>query len=563
MTITTSTEPTNVHAEEHSVITPETQDESLHQTSSVSITDEPSSDAAEETTEPQPLPSAVEESEAFSENKRLPLPTPSAPSQKNQACTPSTSPPIQTDERWLIKKILWPPFPPSGSNPKSISIIMQNTNGPCSLLAVCNILLLQGSIVLPGPPDRTSISFQTLSSVLADYLVRHSSDPTNLSTALSVIPSSRTGLDLNPRFGSIDGFGPGSGELALFSSAGVPLVHGWVADPQDQDTWDALMKCGDYDKAVEAVVVGEELLEKPQQGKVDRETTAEEKQAIHDACAIRRFLDASSTQLSFFGLFQLVSGLAPDSLTAFFRNSHLSVLYRRPIISPAPPAPLHPPLPPPPEQIDPDYSHETMLEVHAISQSLAQAELESHSQHTSNEDESGVPKLFSLVTDMSFLNERHIVWESLEDVEGGMSEFYDWNLTRSRLKAPPSRPSGQHVASGHSTRRAVPQQQITEPNQLNSDLLCAQQLQEEEYRNQESRAGLQSGRFSNPSQSSQQTPGHIQQLPPQPAPHPQVISETTGTPALRSQQGLMRSGSTHSRRVSHGSGQKKKNCIIM
>ncbi|EGG12378.1 uncharacterized protein MELLADRAFT_115056 [Melampsora larici-populina 98AG31] len=251
MSIITSTEPTNLQAEDHSVITPATQDESPNQISAVSITNKSSSDAVERITEPQPLPSAVEESEPFSENERLPLPTPSTPSRNNQACAPSTSSPNQTDERWLIKKILWPPFPPSGSNPKSISIIMQNTNGPCSLLAVCNILLLQGSIVLPGPPDRTSISFQTLSSVLADYLVRHSADPTNLSVALSVIPSSRTGLNLNPRFGSIDGFGPGSGELALFSSAGVPLVHGWVADPQDQDTWDALMKCGDYDRALQ------------------------------------------------------------------------------------------------------------------------------------------------------------------------------------------------------------------------------------------------------------------------------------------------------------------------
>ncbi|KAH9823178.1 hypothetical protein DFH28DRAFT_881163 [Melampsora americana] len=237
--------------QDESDITQETQNKSTNQISSVGSTNEPNSDAVEQTTKPQHLPSAVKSEAPSSESQQLPIPTPSTPSQNDQACGPSISSPLQTDERWLIKKILWPPFPPSGSNPESRSIIMQNTNGPCSLLAICNILLLRGSIVLPGPSDRTSISFQTLSSVLADYLVRHSSDPTNLSTALSVIPSSRTGLDLNPRFGSIDGFGPGSGELALFSSAGVSLVHGWVADPQDQDTWDALMKCGDYDKALQ------------------------------------------------------------------------------------------------------------------------------------------------------------------------------------------------------------------------------------------------------------------------------------------------------------------------
>ena len=129
---------------------------------------------------------------------------------------------------------------------------MPNLNGPCSLLAISNILLLRGLIRLPGPLERYSISFKSLSSILADFLVGNSSHSTYLSTALSNIPSTRTGLNLNPRFGLIDGFGPGSGEHALFSSASVSLAHGWVADSQDTETWDVLVrKCGDYDKAVE------------------------------------------------------------------------------------------------------------------------------------------------------------------------------------------------------------------------------------------------------------------------------------------------------------------------
>lgn len=88
--------------------------------------------------------------------------------------------------------------------------------------------------------------------------------------------------------------------------------------------------------------------------------------------------------------------------------------------------------------MDADYPHETMLEVHDIAQSLAQVDLqELPPQH----DDDRVPKRFSLVIDISFLNEPHIVWDSLEDIEGGLSEFFDWDLTRSRLKQPRGRES--------------------------------------------------------------------------------------------------------------------------
>ncbi|KAG0148556.1 hypothetical protein CROQUDRAFT_714418 [Cronartium quercuum f. sp. fusiforme G11] len=467
----------------------------------------------------------------------------------------------KTDERWWIKQIFWPPFPPPGTQPRLVSIIMQNLNGPCSLLAICNILLLRGSINLPGPPNRNSISFQTLSSVLADYLVHHSPDPEHLNTALSVIPSTRTGLNLNPRFGSIDGFGPGSGELSLFTSAAVPLVHGWVADAQDTETWDILVgKCGDYDKAVERVVIGEELFDKPRGGKDDPELSLEEKESIREAFVIRRFLDETRTQLSYSGLFQLAS-LPRDSLAALFRNSHLSVLYRRPFIPPAPPPPLSAPLPPPPDQIDPEYSHETMLEVHAIAQSLAQVDLERQAQQQVHDDQDGVPKLFNLVTDMSFLNERHIVWESLEDVEGGLSDFYDWDLTRSRLRAPPSRPSGQTAIAHNPIAEPHPP---VDPNQLNSDLLCAQQLQEEEYRNQ---ATQRSHPQSEPSRIVQSTSGPHQTLQSHPVSEDYSRQQYNhpGTSTQSTSQVSSSIGSGQGRRVSSGGGshRKKKDCKIM
>lgn len=41
------------------------------------------------------------------------------------------------------------------------------------------------------------------------------------------------------------------------------------------------------------------------------------------------------------------------------------------------------------------------------------------------------PELFTLVTDATFAKEGRIVWESLEDVDGSASDFFDGGLARS------------------------------------------------------------------------------------------------------------------------------------
>lgn len=93
------------------------------------------------------------------------------------------------------------------------------------------------------------------------------------------------------------------------------------------------------------------------------------------AIAVRSFLDSTSSQLTYYGLFAIASSLQPGALVALFRNSHLSVLYK-----------------------------------------------------SSNPDDSA---LYTLVTDQVFLRESSIVWERLEDVDGGWSTFVDSDFVRS------------------------------------------------------------------------------------------------------------------------------------
>jgi len=66
------------------------------------------------------------------------------------------------------------------------------------------------------------------------------------------------GMDLNPVFTSTTAFRPsgsiwGGGELKLFEHVGIPLVHGWVVDPESSDA-DVLEHINDYDTAVDLIV---------------------------------------------------------------------------------------------------------------------------------------------------------------------------------------------------------------------------------------------------------------------------------------------------------------------
>ena len=116
-----------------------------------------------------------------------------------------------------------------------------------------------------------------------------------------------------------------------------------------------------------------------------------------EAISIRQFLNATQSQLTYHGLFHLASVLSPHTLSALFRGSHLSVLYKSA-----------------PTERDPN------------------------------------PILYTLVTDQSFLHEPSIVWEKFGDVDGQGAEFVDSNF----IKATPA--GGDYAGeTGESTLAAI------------------------------------------------------------------------------------------------------------
>ncbi|CAL5432932.1 unnamed protein product [Camellia sinensis] len=130
---------------------------------------------------------------------------------------------------------------------RTTPIVLQNDNGPCPLLAICNVLLLKNNLNLS--PDIAEISQEKLLSLVAERLIDSNSNnkdagyvenqQQNISDAIDLLPRLATGIDVNTKFRRIDDF-EFTPECAIFDLLDIPLYHGWIVDPQDYDTANAI-----------------------------------------------------------------------------------------------------------------------------------------------------------------------------------------------------------------------------------------------------------------------------------------------------------------------------------
>ncbi|PFH51113.1 hypothetical protein AMATHDRAFT_143462 [Amanita thiersii Skay4041] len=336
-------------------------------------------------------------------------------------------------EVWYLKDIIFG----VGENRRRCKIITQNFNGPCSFIAICNILILRGDLTIE-PPERQTVSYEFLSHLVAEYLLTSAPD-VDVDASLSVMPNTQKGMDLNPAFTSPTEFHPaGEGkELKLFEQANIRLVHGWLVDPHSPEA-EAVAEAQNYDNATILIAEADHLTDGrlvmnedtsyPQAGSSSGNPngharwTEGDRRKVGRAVSLRHFLDATWSQLTYHGLFTLATTLEPGSLVALFRSSHLSVLYK-----------------------------------------------------STDRDDSGGSALYSLVTDSSFLNESSVVWERLDDIDLGSSTFVDSEFIKSS-------PIGGDFA-GHTAEDALAAfGGIEDPNEIYDSLsqALAQQLQAEE-----------------------------------------------------------------------------------
>ncbi|CAE6414425.1 unnamed protein product [Rhizoctonia solani] len=383
--------------------------------------------------QPQPQPHSAQASNTVDTPAQDTPSQPVSPPQQEQRSQRQEAARQSEVDVWPLKELEWPP---DDETRPTIRIITQNENGPCGLIALCNILILRGDIVIQ-PPGRKSVSYEYLAGLIADHIIASPLlDPAsdNLTKALSTLPHTQRGMDLNPVFTDLSAFStsPASTTHAptLFDLSRVRLVHGWLADPQSP-AYAALEKVRDYDTATTLIVscdslmggkmvesVGESGSGEAPKPDVDGTTSDEHRRMIEEAFLVRDFLEANPTQLTYLGLESLFSAMHARELVCLFRNSHLGVLYKR-------------------------------------------------------VDENGHESLWTLVTDANFANEGAIAWESLCDVDGAGSVFVD-----SRFR--PANTAGGDYA-GHTADQILREQAQVEALATEaSDFEIAQQLQAEE-----------------------------------------------------------------------------------
>jgi hypothetical protein len=279
-------------------------------------------------------------------------------------------------------------------------VVLQDKNGPCPLVALTNTLLLRGSLA-PFPADMEYVSSDWLCNVLAEYLFekqipalsanadRVADLEYGVADVVQLLPVLQHGMDVNVGFRDCTDYEL-TAETTLFDVFGVLLLHGWLADPSDQDAYEAVSRRR-YNAALEVLLehptdalsqmcpesepgasanldvlrsspeiasarVRTEIFAKTARAAISTDRAAgtrstvesnpscktrrtaatmsptkeaqeaEESERGAEAAHIRRFIENSPTQLTYRGLIRLHEILREGEYAVFFRNNHFSTI---------------------------------------------------------------------------------------------------------------------------------------------------------------------------------------------------------------------------------------------
>lgn len=206
-------------------------------------------------------------------------------------------------------------------------ILMQSANGPCPLLASCNVLLLRNQLSLPRA---SCVSFEELIQRLSNLLldlndrerdeVRAANIQQSLESCIELLPKLDVGLDVNCCFGGPREF-EYTRELCIFDLLDISIVHGWVVDPEDKEAV-RVIGSSSYN------VLAERLVQCEDAQCSDSHRGEELTRLLAEGAVIRGFLQRTASQLTYEGLVGLYSTLRDRELAVFFRNQHFGSLLK-------------------------------------------------------------------------------------------------------------------------------------------------------------------------------------------------------------------------------------------
>jgi len=227
------------------------------------------------------------------------------------ASTESSNESSEMDNIYHVKWISW--------NSNKIPIVTQNSNGPCPMLAIANVLLLRGKMKFQDGCEM--ISSEQLLEHLGDTMLEcmpKNLDPdrrldyeANVSDAVVLLPKLQTGIDVNVKFSAVSDFEYTS-ECIIFDLFNIVLYHGWLVDPQQEEIVKAVDGLS-YNQLVEKIITHK---------------NSSDNDLINQSLVAQNFLEESASQLTYHGLCELVSTMKDNELAIFFRNNHFSTIYK-------------------------------------------------------------------------------------------------------------------------------------------------------------------------------------------------------------------------------------------
>ncbi|PVV00794.1 hypothetical protein BB560_003882 [Smittium megazygosporum] len=232
-------------------------------------------------------------------------------------------------------------------------------NGPCPLIALVNILVLQQKIHLDNDSTQMHKTVMTseLVSILAAYLYSKESETSgskNIDKVVGLLPSLSKGLDVNIQFDNIHGIESESDADLIFKAFEIPFVHGWVVNPLEQGELFHVLShdCkNNYENAVSFIFYADSLSsgtlfpdQNDNQPGTSNSANAESSspkqpitsnsqeeidQAIQKAFIVNEFFNLNPTQMTPYGLQLLGESLADGNLAIMFRNNHFTTLFKK------------------------------------------------------------------------------------------------------------------------------------------------------------------------------------------------------------------------------------------
>ncbi|KAK6340969.1 hypothetical protein TWF696_009282 [Orbilia brochopaga] len=276
---------------------------------------------------------------------QAPIPVDSDPTAQPPTASIAQTIPLET---YQIKHVRF--LDPQTNKLNQSSILIQNENGPCPLIALVNVLSLSREtlVLSEGLRIRETLSLELLLNVVCEELVITGSWTGDLSELFKFMMNLRTGMNVNPKFIADEitaedflasrnvaenrplpqpkpGEFEQTRELILYSAFNIPLVHGWLPAPTSPTFPVLVNHARDFEKAQDIIIQQQFILEKGSRGEP---MSTEDSEIVAKAHEIQEFLEATGTQLTSYGLNVLQTKLPSGSWNIFFRNDHFSVLYK-------------------------------------------------------------------------------------------------------------------------------------------------------------------------------------------------------------------------------------------